>query len=102
MKKPYIALFAGLITYSASYAQNTSVNQPAIGYNVTSDAFTYKGNSVGHYSLGWYHEQTNQPPIAYFAGFDGVKLFTQGQLRFLWMVTVVWELEHKRHILNFI
>jgi hypothetical protein len=54
----------------------------SLGYNNDSDVFTYDGNTVGHYSLGWYYDSAiASGPVAHLSGYAGLKFFTYGILR---------------------
>ncbi|WP_345954251.1 hypothetical protein [Mucilaginibacter sp. PAMB04168] len=83
MIKLIIISLLSILSLSA-YAQNTNFGEPAAGSQALSDVFHYNGNTVGHYSLGWYYNQgLYNPPTAYLAGFSGINMFTEGQLRML-------------------
>ena len=53
-------------------------NGRRIGTNLY-DAFTYRNNAVGHYSLGWYPDnELTDGGVAYLSGWAGIRLFTGG------------------------
>lgn len=82
MKTYHIALIVSLFTCGTSYAQNSPLNQSVVGHNAA-DAFTYNGNTVSHYSVGWYNDMPNTPPMAYLSGYNGFKFFTGQQPRLI-------------------
>jgi len=50
------------------------------GFSAT-DAFTYDGQSLAHYSLGWYHDSWHPTATLWCSSYGGMKFFTTGALR---------------------
>jgi hypothetical protein len=47
-----------------------------------SDAFSYDGKTMGHYTLGWFDDTWNlSGSTAWLSGYAGIKFFTNGALR---------------------
>lgn len=77
-----ILLFIFLAFSVKAIAQTEApIDQPgiAIGANTTAAdfMFNYKGRLIPHYGLSWYNDTDNTgAPMAYLAGYAGVKFFT--------------------------
>lgn len=75
-------LVIALVFYSAAANGQTPANLNQFGLAYSSgDAFSFMGNTVSHYGLGWYNEPPTPAPFAYFSGYAGLRFFTEGQSR---------------------
>jgi hypothetical protein len=74
MKKINLTLIAIVMAVNFLYAQNI---------NYTTQTFTYDGNTVYHYGLGWYTDPDALAygPMAYLSAFGGIKFFTGGAFK---------------------
>ena len=82
IKKIVNTLVIVLVFYSATAYGQTSANLNQFGLAYSSgDAFSFMGNTVSHYGLGWYNEPPTPAPFAYFSGYAGLRFFTEGQSR---------------------
>jgi len=82
IKKLVNTLVIVLVFYSATAYGQTSANLNQFGLAYSSgDAFSFMGNTVSHYGLGWYNESPTPAPFAYFSGYAGLRFFTEGQSR---------------------
>ncbi len=52
----------------------------SLGVN-QADQFSYGGNAVGHYSLGWYNDGQTGAWSTYLSSYYGIKMFTEGRER---------------------
>ncbi len=82
IKKLGDILVIALVFYSATANGQTPANLNQFGLAYSSgDAFSFMGNTVSHYGLGWYNESPTPAPFAYFSGYAGLRFFTEGQSR---------------------
>lgn len=84
-----ILLFIFLAFSVKAIAQTEApIDQPgiAIGANTTAAdfMFNYKGRLIPHFGLSWYYDSDmTGAPMAYLAGYSGVKFFTAGSQRMI-------------------